>query len=87
MEMLRITATEFQRNIGRYQDAALINPVTVTKDGRDKTVILSAEEYHRLKRRDRMVMSLADFTPADLAALTASEPPPESAQFDSELQK
>jgi prevent-host-death family protein len=83
--MVRITATEFQRNIGRYQDVALTEPVTITKDGRDRTVILSAEEYQRLKRRDRIVMGLDDFDAADIEAIAVSEPPDEAAEFDDEL--
>jgi len=83
--MVRISATEFQRNPGRYQDLALEEPVTVTKAGRDRTVMLSAREYARLKRYDRQVLTLDDFTQADLDALKASEPPPETAAFDDEL--
>jgi len=49
--MVRITSAEFQKNIGRYQDLALTQPVTVTRNGRDRTVVLSADEYARLKRR------------------------------------
>ncbi len=82
--MVRISATEFQRNIGRYQDVALTEPVTITRDGRDRTVMLSAEEYERLKRRDRVVMGLDDFTEADIAAISNAEPPDEAARFDNE---
>ncbi len=46
--MLRVPAAEFQRNIGRYQDAALTEPVAVTRNGRARTVLISMEEYRRL---------------------------------------
>lgn len=83
--MIRITAVEFQKNIGRYQDAALTQPVTVTRNGRDRTVVISAEEYQRLKRRDRIVLGLDDFTREDLKEIRASEAPAEAAQFDHEM--
>lgn len=83
--MVKISSVEFQKNFGRYQDLALTQPVTVTRNGRDRTVILSAEEYHRLKRRDRRVMSVSDFTEADIAAIEGAEPAASSAQFDHEL--
>lgn len=83
--MLRVPAGEFQRNIGRYQDLALTQPVGVTRNGRDRTVLVSAEEYHRLKRRDRQVLTPADFTEADLAALEATRAPESSRAFDHEL--
>jgi len=85
MDMLKVSAAEFQRNIGRYQDMALRQPVAVTRNGRESTVLLSSEEYMRLKRRDRQVMALADFTDADLEALEASRPAPESVAFNSEM--
>ena len=83
--MVRVTATEFQRNPGRFQDMALSQPVTVTKDGRDRTVILSAEEYERLRRRDRQVLSLDDLSATDIAEIARSEPPATAAGFDDEI--
>jgi prevent-host-death family protein len=85
MDMLKVSAAEFQRNIGRYQDLALSQPVAVTRNGREGTVLISSEEYRRLKRRDREVLTLSDFTDADIAALEASRPPAEAAAFDHEL--
>jgi hypothetical protein len=53
--MIRVSSTEFGKEVGRYQDAALNQPVVVTRNGRDRTVMISAEEDARLKRRDRQV--------------------------------
>ena len=83
--MVKISSAEFQKNIGRYQDVALVEPVTVTKNGRDRTVLISVEEYQRLKRRDRRVMTLADFTEDDIAAIERASPPPEASRYDREL--
>lgn len=83
--MRTITSAEFQRNFGRYQDAALVEPVAITRNGRERIVVLSADEYHRLKKRDRQVLGLEDFTEADLAAIRTAEPPVEAAAFDHEV--
>jgi prevent-host-death family protein len=83
--MVKVSAAEFQRNIGRYQDVALTQPVAVTRNGRERTVMISVEEYQRLKRRDRRVMSLDDFTDADIAALEATRAPESAKVFDDEL--
>lgn len=83
--MVRVSAAEFQRNIGRYQDMALVQPVAVTRNGRDRTVMISIEEYHRLKRRDRQVLELQDFTEADIAALEQTRAPESARAFDDEL--
>lgn len=83
--MLKVPAGEFQRHIGHYQDIALTQPVGVTRNGRERTVMISAEEYHRLKRRDREVLGLGDFTEADITALEAARAPEASKAFDNEL--
>jgi prevent-host-death family protein len=48
--MFNVPAGEFQRNFGRYQDMALTQPIAVTRNGREPTVLISADEYQRLKR-------------------------------------
>ena len=83
--MIRVSAGEFQRHIGHYQDIALTQAVAVTVNGRERTVVISADEYHRLKRRDRQVLSLADFTEEDIAELEAARAPESSKAFDDEL--
>ncbi len=85
MEPVKVSAADFQRNIGRYQDIALRQPVAVTRNGRERTVLISTEEYARLKRCDRDVLTLDDFTAADIEALEASRPPAEATAFDHEL--
>ncbi len=83
--MIRVSAAEFQRNIGRYQDEALREPVLVTRNGRERTVLISTAEYRRLKRYDRQVMGLEDFSEADIALLEKSRAPEEAKAFDSEV--
>ncbi len=46
--MTRVSATEFQSNIGAFSDAALREPVIITSHQRDRLVLLSAEECRRL---------------------------------------
>ncbi len=83
--MATVTSAEFQKNIGRYQDLALTEAVTVTRNGRERTVVISAQEYQRLKKRDREVLGLDDFTHAELDAIRGAEPPAFTARFDNEL--
>jgi PHD/YefM family antitoxin component YafN of YafNO toxin-antitoxin module len=85
MVMVRISSGELQRKSGYVQDLALVEPVTITNNGRDRLVMMAIEEYHRLKRRDRQVMTLDDFTAADLEAIRSAEPPAEAAAFDHEV--
>lgn len=55
MEPTRVTASEFQQAFGALSDKARREPVVITKHGRDSLVMMSAEEWERLKRRDRHV--------------------------------
>jgi hypothetical protein len=48
-------------------------------------MIRVSAEYHRLKRRDRQVLGLEDFTDADIVALEATRAPDASKAFDHEL--
>jgi prevent-host-death family protein len=59
------TALNFQRNIGRYQELAQREPVEITRHGRRSLVLLSAEEYERLKTRDRRAYA-AEEVPDDI---------------------
>lgn len=83
--MLKVSAADFQRQLGRYQDLALTQPVAITRNGRDRTVLISVDEYNRLKRRDREVLTLGDFTPEDIAAIEAARAPDAAKAFDDEL--
>jgi len=85
MDMIRVTSANFQKNFGQHQDEALKQPVIVTRNGRDRTVLISVEEYRRLKRRDRQVMALTDFTAEDIAAIERATPSAKSARFNHEI--
>jgi PHD/YefM family antitoxin component YafN of YafNO toxin-antitoxin module len=84
-DMIRVSSSDFGKDVDRYQAAALEQPVMVTSEGRDRTGMISAAEYRRLKRRDREVLGLDDFTEAGIEAVRRIEPSLESAAFNHEL--
>jgi prevent-host-death family protein len=84
--MVKVTSAEFQKNFGRYQDIAIREPVMVTRNGRDRAVLISTEEYQRLMRRDRRVMRPEDFTQEEIEALKNLEIPEEAAQYNHEME-
>jgi len=71
--MIRVSSTEFGKGIGRYQNLALSQPVVVTRNGRDRTVVISADEYHRLKRRDRQVFAAGELPDDMVEAVSQTE--------------
>ena len=80
--MIRVSSTEFGKEVGRYQDAALSQPVVVTRNGRDRTVMISAEEYHRLKRRDRQVLASGEVPDEMLEAVRNARMDPRHKHLD-----
>jgi prevent-host-death family protein len=82
---MKISSAEFQKRFGSLADKALTEPVTITRNGRDRLVLMSVEEYDRLKRRDRRVVRLEDFTEAEMALIATSEVPAEYNHLDAEL--
>jgi PHD/YefM family antitoxin component YafN of YafNO toxin-antitoxin module len=82
---MKVSTAEFIKSYGTLADKALTEPVVITKNGRDRLVVLSAEEYARLKRRDRRVVRLEDFTVEEMALIAQADAPPEDARLDAEL--
>lgn len=85
MSKITVTSADFQKAFGRYRESALREPVTITNHGRESLVLLSAEEYKRLKSLDREALYAWELGEVALRALETAEPPLEAAAFDSEL--
>ncbi len=61
--MVTVTAAELQKQFGRYRETAIKEPVSITHHGRESLVMLSAEEYKRLKALDTRQAFYADELP------------------------
>ena len=73
--MTSITITQLQRHIGDIQELVLKEPVTVTRNGREKYILLSAEEYRRLKHRDRQVLAIEELSEEDIRDIATATVP------------
>ncbi|NJM31185.1 MAG: type II toxin-antitoxin system Phd/YefM family antitoxin [Rhizobiales bacterium] len=82
---MKVSTAEFIKNFGTLADKALKEPVTITKHGRDRLVLVEAQEYERLKRRDRRVVSTADMPEEMLRLIMESEMPSGYEHLDEEL--
>ena len=75
--MRRVSSADLIRNFSRYSDLALREPVIVTKNGRERLVLVSVEEFNLLQHvsaayedeKDRR-----DFTARSTARVRRSEP-------------
>jgi len=61
---------------------ALSHPVIVTRNGRDRTVVISAEKYQHLKRRDRQVYAAGDLPDEMFEAARRSKVDPRHRHLD-----
>jgi len=83
--MKDIPSGTLQRQSGAIQDQALKEPIGITRNGRRRLVMLSVEEYERLKRRDREVVRPEELDAADIERIAETEPAADAAAFDHEL--
>ena len=84
MPNVTISSGDFLKSYGRMVETALREPVSITTHGRERLVLISAEEYRRLKARDRIALYAWELSDADLKALELAEPSPEASAFDHE---
>ncbi|PLU01562.1 type II toxin-antitoxin system Phd/YefM family antitoxin [Sinorhizobium medicae] len=80
-----VTAAAVSKNFGAYQDAAVREPVIITKNGRPRSVLIAYEDYLRLSRRDRRVEAAAELSDDDIAAVEKSEMEPGFDHLNTEL--
>ena len=85
MQPIRVTASEFQQAFGALSDKARHEPVVITKHGRDSLVVMSAEEWNRLKRRDRRAGLTAELPEEWVEAVRSAKVPDGFAHLDAEL--
>jgi PHD/YefM family antitoxin component YafN of YafNO toxin-antitoxin module len=78
---MKVTSTEFQQNVGRYQDVAQQAPVAITKNGRTHTVLISAA-FFEMVMKGRVARSVEDLDDDTLKAIANSAVPPEYASLD-----
>jgi prevent-host-death family protein len=86
MATITLSASEFQDRVGEALDRSLSQPVLITRHGRPRNVVLSYDEYERLRARDRRAVRAEDLTDEDIAALEASEMGSGYEHLDAELQ-
>ena len=78
---MRVSSTEFQQNVGQYQDAALQGPVEITKNGRNHTVLVSAA-FFELVTKGRIARKVEELDDETVKAIARSSVSSEYAHLD-----
>ena len=88
--MVRVTATEFAKNFGRYREEAQREPVAITSHGRTSGYFVSAYEYAelvRLRAYERRVHRIEEL-PEDVAqAISTAKMDPKHEHLNALLDK
>ena len=57
-----VDSSKVQKQFGRWVEQAIREPISVLRHGRESVYIISAEEYHRLKRLERVALSVEEIS-------------------------
>ena len=80
--MTTVTAAEILKNFGKFSDLALREAVSITRQGRKSLVLLSADEYDRLKSFDDRQVFLAEEIPDEWLEELSKPIPPYKTDLD-----
>ena len=79
---MKVSSTEFQQNVGRYQDCALQRPAIITKHNRPHTVLMSAALFETVMK-GRVALLVEHIDDDTLNAIANSSVAPEHDHLDS----
>ncbi len=84
--MITVSGADFTKSFGKYRTLAHKQPVSVTSYGKEDLVVVDAEEFKRLKARDREALFACDLKASDIDALSKDDIPEAAKQFDNEME-
>lgn len=73
--MKTVTSVEMQRRFGSIREEAQRHPIGITSHGRISLVLLSRDEYERLKSRDRHAQYAWETPDDEIERIASTEPP------------
>ena len=82
--MKRVTTDEFQKEFAAYKDNAHREAVVITSHGQDDVVLISADEYKRLRQLDQRAVYVHELPETVINELGTVPIPEESHKFDDE---
>lgn len=83
---MKVSSAEFIKNYGTLSDKALQEPVTITRNGRERLVLISTEEYGRLRASYRRAIRVEDLSDEEMELIAKAEVPAEYAYLDEILE-
>jgi hypothetical protein len=78
---MKVKLAEFENTVARYLDAALFEPVEISKGERNHLVLMSWDHYELLLK-GRIVRRIDEVDEATRRAIAATEPGSKCTEFD-----
>ena len=82
---MKVSSAEFIKNYGTLSDKALQEPVTITRNGRERLVLISTEEYGRLRASYRRAIRIEDLSDEEMEEIYQSRMSEEYDYLNAEL--
>ena len=86
MSIPKVSSTELQQNVGRYQDMVQRTLVAITKYGRDPAIMMSAALFEVIAK-GRVARKIEDADEETLDEISRAEVAPKHAHLDSLFQR
>ncbi len=83
--MTQVTSGELQKEFGRYRSIAHREAVVITNHGRDDLVLLSVDEYKRLRRLEKRSFHISALTDDELIDLENTSISVEASKYNHEM--
>ena len=81
-----VSAAEVSKHFGAWQDAAVRQPVIITKNGRPRTVLIGYEDFVRLSMPERLSQLTNELTDAEIAEVERTLMPAGFEYLNAELE-
>ncbi len=72
---MRVSSADFLKRYGALSDSALTEPITITRNGRDRLVLVSAAEFERMRRYAPRARSIDELSDEELAMIAKARAP------------
>jgi len=86
MTGLHVTAGDFNRKPGFYQDQAKSGPVVITRNGREQVVMIDVAEYEKLLQSYRQSLLMSELPDAYAELLTKTKMDAKHDHLNTELE-
>jgi hypothetical protein len=84
---MRVSSAQFLKEYGKLSDHALLEPITITRNGRDRLVLVSTTMFEELRNASIRTGATEALDDWEITAISQAEVPAKYAYLDALLDK